>query len=257
MADLITDKWEQMTASIQRMSAAIQRPCRRHEVRGRPGFVLEPSVPARRRPWVLYAPVFEGSYPTERQAWMFSRLLDRGIAVAGIDIGESWGSPAGRSLMDSWYDHLTRSLGLSARPVLLPQSRGGLMLYNWAAEHPERVAGVTGIYTVCDIRSHPGIERASGAYGMTVAELTACLAEHNPVDRLAPLAREGVSLWHIHGDSDEVVPLNANAGELVKRYRALGGPAELLVVPGFGHEEHAVFFERQEVVDSICRQAFR
>ena len=250
MGKTIDDQWE-------RLAAAVRRPCRRPRVRERAAFVLEPFAPAPGRPWVLYAPAFEGSYPTERLAWTFGRVLEAGIALAGIDVGESYGSPAGRSMMDSWYEHATRVLGLSSRPVLLPQSRGGLMLYNWAAGHPERIAGVTGIYTVCDIRSHPGIERACGSYGMSAAGLTACVSEHNPVDRLAPLADAGVPLWHIHGDRDLVVPLEANAGELVRRYRALGGAAELLVVPGLGHEEHELFFERQEVVDSICRQALR
>ena len=43
----------------------------------------------------------------------------------------------------------------------------------------------------------------------------------------------------------------------MRRYRELGGQAELVVVPGFGHIEHAVFFERQEVVDAIRRLAER
>jgi pimeloyl-ACP methyl ester carboxylesterase len=130
------------------------------------------------------------------------------------------------------------------------------MLYNWAAEHPDKVAGVTGIYTACDLRSYPGMQKAGDAYGMSAAELSANLADHNPVDRLAPLVRHGVPVWHIHGDHDALVPLEANAGELVGRYRALGGQADLLVVAGFGHLEHAVFFERQEVVDAIRSQAF-
>ena len=129
------------------------------------------------------------------------------------------------------------------------------MLYNWAAEHPEKVAGITGIYTVCDLRSYPGLDKACAAYGMTATELEANLAAHNPVDRLAPLATRKVPIWHIHGDSDVLVPLEANAGELVRRYRSLGAPAELLLVPGFGHIEYDVFFQRQEIVDSICRQA--
>ena len=34
---------------------------------------------------------------------------------------------------------------------------------------------------------------------------------HNPVARLAPLAKAGVPIFHIHGDSDAVVPLNGCA----------------------------------------------
>ena len=38
-------------------------------------------------------------------------------------------------------------------------------------------------------------------------ELQAHLVEHNPIDRLAGLAKAGVPLFAIHGDSDQVVPL--------------------------------------------------
>lgn len=243
------DRWD-------RLAAACGAACRRPRAADRPAFVLEPATPAPGRPWAFYAPTFEGVYPTERQAWIFSRVLAAGIAVAGIDVGESFGNPQGRTWFTAWHDHAVRVLGLAAKPCLVPQSRGGLMLYNWAAEHPERVAGIAGIYTVCDLRSYPSLERAAPAYGMSATELTARLADHNPVDRLAPLVRHRVPVWHIHGDADAYVPMEANAGELVRRYRALGGSAELLVVPGRGHEEHAEFFERQEVVDEILRQAF-
>lgn len=242
------DKWE-------RLAAAGGASCRRAEVSGRPAFVMEPAVPAPGRPWTIYAPTFVGSYPTERHEWIFSRVLRAGIAITGMDLGESFGSPQGRAWLDAWHAHVTGELRFSPQAVLLPQSRGGLMLYTWASEHPEKVAGVTGIYTVCDLRSYPGLDKACAAYGMSAAELEASLALHNPVDRLAPLAARSVPIWHIHGDSDALVPLEPNAGALVRRYRALGGPAELLVVPAFGHIEHEVFFERQEIVDSICRQA--
>ena len=48
--------------------------------------------------------------------------------------------------------------------------------------------------------------------GMTKDERAAHLAEHNPVDCLAPLAKAKIPLFHIHGDMDQVVPLEANSG---------------------------------------------
>ncbi len=110
---------------------------------------------------------------------------------------------------------------------------------------------------LCRLRSSilSGAPEAFEAFRADGVRLESDLAAHNPMDRLAPLARLKVPLFHIHGDADDVVPLEPNSGELVRRYRALGGPAELLVVAGYGHEEHAVFFERDEVVASIRRQA--
>jgi pimeloyl-ACP methyl ester carboxylesterase len=65
--------------------------------------------------------------------------------------------------------------------------------------------------------------------------------EH-PIDLLAPLAKAKVPILHIHGDKDKVVPLEKNSGEVAKRYKALGGTMELIVVPGKGHEEVDEFF---------------
>ena len=144
---------------------------------------------------------------------------------------------------------------MSKRPCLLPQSRGGLMLYNWAVENPSRVACIAGIYTVCDLRSYPGLERACGAYNMSAAELQAHLGEHNPIDRLGPLAKAAVPILHVHGDADTVVPLEKNSGELQRRYRDLGGPMRLIVVPGKGHQVCPPFFQCQELVDFVAAAA--
>ena len=125
------------------------------------------------------------------------------------------------------------------------------MLYNWAAENSASVACVAGIYPVCNLVSYPGIKRACGAYGMTEKNLAANLAEHNPIDRLAPPAKAKVPIFHIHGDSDKVVPLEKNSGELAKRYESLGGKMTLKVIKGQGHNMWSGWFQSQELVDFV------
>lgn len=227
------------------------------EVSSHRAFLLPPTkTSAAPTPWVWYAPTFlrtASPYPNRRHDWIFDRLRRQGVAIAGVDVGESYGSPAGREIFSELYRELTERRELSPKPGLMPQSRGGLMLYNWAAENAFRVGCIGGIYTVCDIRSYPGLENACGAYGMSADELQARLEECNPVDRLAPLARAGVPILHIHGDSDTIVPLENNSAELARRYRALGGPMELLIVPGKGHEETDEFFQSQAVVDFFLK----
>ena len=220
-------------------------------VDGHPAFLIRPKgqILTSPTPWVWYAPVI--GHPNTSHAWMLRQWLDKGIGMAGVDVGESCGSPAGRKVYTALWETLTARYQMSARPCLLPQSRGGLMLYNWAAENPTRVAGIAGIYTVCDLRSYPGLPQASSAYGLSAAELESRLAEHNPIDRLAPLAKAGVPILHVHGDADKVVPLEKNAGELVRRYRALGGQARLIVIPGKGHQVCDEFFHCQELVDFV------
>jgi alpha-beta hydrolase superfamily lysophospholipase len=218
-------------------------------------FFLPPLQPAAdgSRPWLWYAPVFTGKYPNAASRWLFDRLRGAGFAICGIDVGESYGSPAGRAIYTKLYETLTRERSLSSRPCLLGQSRGALMLYNWAVEHPRSVSRIGGIYPVCDLRSYPGLARAAGAYGMTEAQLQEHLREHNPIDRLAPLAAERVPLLHLHGDADKAVPLEANSGELIRRYRAFGGPAELVVVNGKGHEEVPEFFQSARLLEFLSR----
>ena len=201
------------------------------------------------KPWLWYAPTFIGRHPDPSHTWMFTQLLDKGFAIAGIDVGESFGNPAGRTAYTQLYEHAVREFRLARQACLLPQSRGGLMLYNWAVEHPDKVRCVGGIYTVCDLASYPGLGRACSAYGLSESQLGQRLAEHNPIARLAPLATAQVPILHVHGDSDRVVPLERNAGELVQRYRALGGPAELIIVPGKGHQVCDEFFKCQRLVD--------
>ncbi len=225
------------------------------EVEGRPAFVIQPDRPAAGpMPWVWYAPTFP-DLPEAREHWMFERFLAAGIAVAGVDVGESYGSPEGRRVYSALYDELVKRRGFSPRPVLLARSRGGLMLYNWAAEHPGQVAGIAGIYPVCDLRSYPGLDRACGAYGLTADALAAQLDANNPVARLAPLAGAGVPIFHIHGDVDTVVPLEANSGAVAEAYQKLGGTMTLRVPPGQGHNLWEGFFQCGELVDFVRTRA--
>ena len=171
------------------------------EVEKRQGFLLKPDAhwPGLESvPWVFYAPTLP-PYPGNEERWMIERFLASGIAVAGIDVGESFGSPEGRRIYSAFHAKLVADHGLAEKACLLARSRGGLMLYNWAAENPDKVAAIAGIYPVCDLRTYPGIEKASKAYGMSPERLQQLLPLHNPVNRLAPLAAAGVPIFHIHG----------------------------------------------------------
>ena len=100
-----------------------------------------------------------------------------------------------------------------------------------------------------------GIARACGAYHLAPEELQARLAEHNPIDRLAPLASAQVPLFAIHGDADTVVPLDTNSGEVRTRYQALGGKMRLIIPPGQGHNMWSGFFQCQELVAFVLANA--
>ncbi|MCA9215979.1 MAG: alpha/beta hydrolase, partial [Planctomycetales bacterium] len=183
------------------------------------------------------------------------RLHAAGIAVAGVDVGESYGSPKGRAGYRLLYDELTANRGYGKKPALLARSRGGLMLYSWAVEHPECVGGIAGIYPVCNIASYPGIEKAAPAFEMSAAELEQKLTEHNPVDRLEKLAKARVPIFHIQGDSDRVVPHEANSGLLAQRYKKLDGPVQVELITGQGHNMWRGWFESKSLTDFMIEQA--
>ena len=228
-------------------------------VAGGNGFVILPGgdTDASGQPWVWYAPTFVGGetpLPKALHAWYMERLLGAGIAVAGTDVGESWGSPSGRRGYTRFHDVVVDEFGLAEKACLFAQSRGGLMHYNWAAEHAERVQCIGAVYPVCDVTWPMRLDTVSAAYGMAAEELTAHGPEHNPLDRLEPLACAGIPILHVHGDADDVVPLESNSAELARRYRRLGGPMELVVIGGKGHEEVREYFECPALLEFFLSQ---
>ena len=227
-------------------------------VQDRPAFILLPPEEKRQKPqpWILYAPTLPG-LPDDHEKWMHEQFVAAGVAVAGIDIGESYGSPKGRELFTALYTELTEKRGFAERPCLLGRSRGGLWVTSWAIENPNRIAGIVGIYPVFDFRTYPGLDKAAPAYGLTRQELETRQAEFNPIERIGVLAKAKIPVALIHGDVDKVVPLKENSAEFVQRYKAAGAESlvKLIVVEGQGHNFFEGFFRSQELVDFGIAQA--
>ncbi len=227
-------------------------------VNGRPAFILWPAEEKRRhpQPWVFYAPTLP-AYPDSHEKWMHEQFLAAGVAVAGIDVGEAYGSPAGHAFFDALYRELTAQRGFADKPCLLGRSRGGLWVTSWASRNPEKVAGLAGIYPVFDLRTYPGLQRAAPAYGLSPAQLESQLQELNPISGIDKLALANVPVFIIHGDIDKVVPLRENSATLLEHYRRLERQdlVELIVPEGQGHNFWPGFFRCGELVDFTIRRA--
>jgi predicted esterase len=169
-------------------------------------------------------------------------------------VGETYGSPQGRRLYSKLYELLVREFKLADKASLLCQSRGGLMAYNWAAENPEHVKCIAGIYPMCNLQGYLGASKIYSAYGMNKDQFSLCFHEHNPIDRLWNLAKADIPIFHVHGKVDKVVPLQDNSGELVRRYKILGGRAKVLVIESKGHELCPEFLQNQALVDFLISQ---
>ena len=228
------------------------------ECAGRPAFILwpKPELRSEPQPWIFYAPTL-APYPDEAEKWMHQQFLDAGVAVAGIDVGEAYGSPQARKLFEEFYTELTGKRGLAQRPCLLGRSRGGLWVSSWAADHPERFAGLAGIYPVFDWRTYPGVENAAPAYGLTPEALEQQAADLNPISRIDRLAKAKLPIFIIHGDQDTVVPLKENSAAFAEAYKQAGAEAalKLVIATGQGHNMWEGFFRCQELVDFAIARA--
>lgn len=227
-------------------------------VAGRHAFLMTPETPAESelgKPWVFYAPTLS-RYPDQHESWMHERMLAAGVAVAGIDVGEAYGSPHSQPLFDALYDEMV-SRGYSTKPALLGRSRGGLWVSRFAIERPHRVAAIGGIYPVFDYTSYPGVEKAAAVYGATAVELQQRQSELNPVKRLDVIAKAGIPVYVIHGTEDRVVPIDKNSDRLQSAYQAVGKGSLMTLerVDGQGHNFWEGFFHSEPLVDFLIDAA--
>ena len=224
-------------------------------VAGHPAFFEAAPQPAAGKPWVWYAPTLRSLSFGERKTY-FETFLKAGISIAGCDLGEVRGAPASTAKFTLFYDAMVQR-GFSPKPILLGQSRGGMMTLAWAFRHPEKVKAWVGIYPVCNLASWPlknSKPQTLADFEMGEPELVARLGEFNPLDNLAGLAAHKVPLFAVHGDSDAVVPYDLNTKLLQERYAAAGIPMSVKVIPGEGHKVGPSFFECPELIQFVLEQ---
>ena len=224
----------------------------------RHAFIMKPEnqgTAKSGKPWIFYGPTLART-PDKAESWMHEKFLAAGVAVAGIDVGEAYGSPHAFPHFEALYRHMVKN-GYAKKPALLGRSRGGLWVGSWAIEHPDRVAGIGGIYPVYDFTTYPKVDRAAGAYRLTPAELTARADQLNPIRRASELAKAKIPVHIIHGIDDKVVALAANSAALEKIYQQAGADdlIEVVKIEGQGHNYWRGFFEHQPLVDFLIKHA--
>lgn len=236
----------------------LELPGDKFTVAGRPAFLYLPPAEKRRspQPWIFYAPTLP-PYPDQAERWMHEQFLAAGVAVAGVDVGEAYGSPKSHEAFDALYNELVRNRGFARRPCLFGRSRGGLWVTSWAEKDPSRIAGLIGIYPVFDFRTYPGLTNAAPAYGLTPEVLGQRAAELNPIERVGKLAKARIPAVIIHGDIDTVVPLKENSARFKQTYEdnGAGSLVNLIVVKGQGHNFYEGFFHAQPLVDFAIERA--
>lgn len=96
------------------------------EVAGRTAFLFTPgedSPPGSPKSWILYSPALP-AYPDKAEKWRHEQFVAAGVAVAGVDTGESYGGPEAVKAAEALHGEMVRR-GYSTKPGLLGRSRGG------------------------------------------------------------------------------------------------------------------------------------
>jgi len=221
--------------------------------------LARPARTAAGRPWVWRAR-FWGHEPQADLA-----LLERGFHVAYCDVSDLFGAPPAVARWDRFHAFM-REQGFAPKPFIEGMSRGGLIIHNWAAANPEKVSGLYCDNGVLDIGSWPGglgIGQGSKACWTTCLKVYGFANEKetenwkgNPLDKLAPLARAHIPILYLMGMADTVVPPVENGEIAVRRYRALGGPVEVIRKPGLKHHPHSLP-DPSRIVDFVLKATGR
>ena len=107
-------------------------------VDGRRCWVVTPQASAEGQPWIWRARFFGHEPQTD------ITLLKEGFHLAYCDVAGLYGSPRAVKHWNAFYQLLTENHGFARQPVLEGMSRGGLIIYNWAAANPGKVACIYG-----------------------------------------------------------------------------------------------------------------
>jgi hypothetical protein len=213
-------------------------------VRDRMAYVIKPTGkvdPQRRWLWdfPFWLAINDGFGNVAHRSYV-EKALAAGFHIAGVDVGASCGSPAAAEVCQEFYEQLVSKHGLHKRARVLAHSHGGLIAYGWAFRHPTCVDRIAGMCPATDFRTYPTLPNVIAGptkgldYGLSLEELGRRAGEFNPIENLAPLAKAGAKILHLHGDEDTLVPTGANSTELARRYRDLGGEAEIVLLKDLG-----------------------
>lgn len=219
--------------------------------RGRNATVVVPSKPTPGNPWI-WRPAFFDAF-----AWADMALLDKGFHVAYLDLTDDYANPWSIDMGNRFYQTMTKTYGLSPKVVMEGLSRGGLYSIVWASHNADKVsalyldAPLSDVFTCLKKIHKDSWQTLLGKWGLTEETLDRFTA--NPIDRLEPLAKAGVPIFSVCGDSDKSVPIEENMYVVRKRYMDMGGTVEMIIKPGVGHHPHSLE-NPKPIVDFIMRK---
>lgn len=217
--------------------------------------VVKPHHVAPGAPWIWRARFF-GVEPQTDIA-----LLGSGFHVAYCDVSELFGNPEALGVWNAFYAKLHQA-GLSGKVCMEGFSRGGVYVYRWAAENPEKVACVYADAPVLDLKSWPGgkgIGKGDTACWAAFkrdfalrSEKEALSFKGNPINLVPAIVKGKYPLLHVVGDADDVVPVAENTALFEAKVKRAGGNITVIHKPGVNHHPHSLS-NPQPIVDFILK----
>lgn len=218
-------------------------------------LIVKPAREAVGKPWVIRAR-FWGHEPQTDIA-----MLEHGFHIVYCDVADMYGSDQAVARWNSFYKRMVKA-GFNKKVVLEGMSRGGLIVYNWAAQNPDKVACIYADAPVMDFKSWPmgkGSSEGSAtdtqnllkAYGFA-NETEALNWKRNPVDCAAVMAKANIPILHVVGDADVVVPVAENTALFEEQMKALQAPITVIHKPGIGHHPHS-HYNPEPIVNFILK----
>lgn len=205
--------------------------------------IVMPAFEAKGKPWMIRAR-FWGHEPQTDIA-----MLENGFYIVYCDVADLYGSDKAVARWDSFYKRMVKA-GFNKKVALEGMSRGGLIVYNWAARNPDKVACIYADAPVMDFKSWPmGKGKSEGsaqdtkqmlsAYGFADEE-AAMNWRKNPVDCAAVVAKAHIPVLHVVGDADRVVPVAENTAIFEERMKSFNAPITVIHKPGVDHHPHSL-----------------
>lgn len=206
-------------------------------------YIVRPYHTAVGNPWIWRARFWGHEPQTDIE------LLEQGFHLTYCDVGDLFGSQKALDRWDEFYKLATKA-GLNKKAVLEGMSRGGLIVYNWAARNTDKVACIYADAPVMDIMSWPigygtkddnerNITAMMKAYGFTSIE-QAEVWDQNPIDHAKKMAKSKIPMLHVVGDADTGVPVADNTAVFEQRLAKYGCKLNVIHKPNVGHHPHSL-----------------
>lgn len=217
--------------------------------------IVIPKKPNKNHNWVWRAR-FWGHEPQADIA-----LLERGFHLVYCDVANLFGSPIAVKRWNKFYLHMTDA-GLSKKVALEGMSRGGMIVYNWAVENPDKVACIYADAPVLDGKSWPGgMGKSKGSMEdwkkfkeqyKLVGQKSIDNFNESPIHKTVEIEQAGFPMLHICGEADEVVPVDENTRLFESKIKNAGGNIKVIYKKDIGHHPHSLK-NPTVIVDFILR----